>query len=419
MMARRSTSRSVASRHVPLKVSPLDRMGVTWKRTILAAEVVCLYLVVRLAIVGGPGAFPALGRPWVGPGVPSELKIFPDRGYDGQYVYRLAIDPFTTKAMDHGIRLDQPAYRQQRIMTALLGHAVSWCPGISIAVALIIVNAVAMVVAIVTGTKIAEDMGRRPSWGWLIGTPACLPASLAADLTEPVAWAGVLLALLAIRRGRWMWAAVAFTFAVLARETSALILAGFVAESLMLLFRGRWQPERSWLGVPIAIMAGWQLWLWHVWGSIPAVSGLHNTAAIGVRGATATSSDSRLPVIGIIEAFFAPGRAGRATDPVLAVSNVCERFVLAALIIAAGWALLTRIARPGFALTVSWALSAVLALSLSSWQTDIQFLRAAMEVWGLSVLVLLGIRDARWARWTLIAAASVAAWVAIYFLSRV
>ncbi len=48
--------------------------------------------------------------------VPAGLTVIPNiGGYDGIWFYRLAIDPFTRVQAAHGIRLDNPAYRQQRI----------------------------------------------------------------------------------------------------------------------------------------------------------------------------------------------------------------------------------------------------------------------------------------------------------------
>jgi hypothetical protein len=395
--------------------SVVRRARGTWKTAILATEAVVVYIALRLLIVGGPGAFPAAGRWRVGPGAPDELKVYPRLGYDGQFVYRLALDPFTTRVWAHGMKLDLPAYRQQRIMTALLGHVVAWLPGISTGVALIVVNGLAVVVAVVAGVWIADDLGRRAGWGWLLAVPACLSASLAADLTEPVAWAAVLVGLVAIRQGRWAWAAAAFTVAMLARETSAIVVAGLAIESIVLLIRSRFREDlaRLWLAMPILIETAWQARLWQVWGTVPALSGLRNTGA-----GSPLHGTSRWPLVGILDNFFAPGRPGKAIDPVLAVSNVCERFVLAALLLAAGWALVTKRARPGLAITTGWSLAAALALSLRAWQTDIQFLRAAMEAWGLSILVLMTM-PTRWATYTLVAGAVVTGWVAIYFLPRV
>src|SRR5258706_11199922 len=48
--------------------------------------------------------------------VPAGLTVIPNiGGYDGIWFYRLAINPFTRVQAAHGIRLDNPAYRQQRI----------------------------------------------------------------------------------------------------------------------------------------------------------------------------------------------------------------------------------------------------------------------------------------------------------------
>jgi hypothetical protein len=409
-------SQSIASADMSSAAgSVVRRARGTWKTAILATDAVVVYIALRLLIVGGPGAFPAAGRWRVGPGAPDELKVYPRLGYDGQFVYRLALEPFTTHMWGHGMKLDLPAYRQQRIMTALLGHVVAWLPGISTGVALIIVNGLAVVVAVVAGVRLAADFGRHPVWGWTLALPACLPASLAADLTEPVAWAAVLVGLLAVRRARWGWVAAAFTVALLARETSATVVAGFTLESLVVLGRSRFRSDlgRLWLAVPILIETAWQAWLWHVWGNVPALAGVRNTSA-----GSEAHGISRWPVLGILRNFFAPGRVGRPTDAVLAVSNVGERFVLLGLIVVAGWALVTRRARLGLGLTLAWGFAAGLALTIRVWQTDIQFLRAAMEAWGMSIFVLMTVRT-RWATHLLVAAAVVTGWVAIYFLPRV
>ncbi len=51
---------------------------------------------------------------------PVNLFVLPESvGYDGQYYYRFAIEPFTTERLGYGVRLDSPAYRQQRILYPL------------------------------------------------------------------------------------------------------------------------------------------------------------------------------------------------------------------------------------------------------------------------------------------------------------
>src|SRR5689334_755789 len=57
---------------------------------------------------------------------PAGLFVFPQSaGYDGQFVYRLSIDPFTTERVAHGIALDNPPYRQKRLLVPLLVWAIT------------------------------------------------------------------------------------------------------------------------------------------------------------------------------------------------------------------------------------------------------------------------------------------------------
>src|ERR1041384_6678894 len=50
--------------------------------------------------------------------LPTEIPYPPvnGAGYEGQFYFRLALDPFTNKQTDHGIKLDAPARRHQRII---------------------------------------------------------------------------------------------------------------------------------------------------------------------------------------------------------------------------------------------------------------------------------------------------------------
>ena len=375
-----------------------------WTSARIATEFVLAYVLARLVIVGGPGAFPGAGSALTGPGAPRELKIIGGTGYDGQFIYRLALDPFTTSATAHGITFDAPAYRQQRIMTALLAHALHAIPGVGVAWALVVVNTCAVIVAIVLGIELAQDYGRSAWLGALIALPACIPASLALDLTEPLAWAGVLAALLAIKRGRWHWAAAAFTIAVLARETSAIFVFGYVVESAVVLRRDRTQSARLWLLVPIAVEVAWQARLWAVWGTLPLLRGV-STAGVGHREHLLTDrSVSGGPLFGVIKNFLYGLATGDTSNPALGATYLIERVALVGLIAATAWVLVTRRAQPGIALTVSWAVAVLVAFSMA-WVVDVQFLRAGLEAWGTSVVVL-ALCDDRCVRPVLLIAAS-------------
>src|SRR5438067_850617 len=73
-----------------------------------AAAFVSLFIAVRSAThTGGVAAFVIAGDRYVDPQVRAELPVRHNSpGYDGQFVYRLARDPFTHQVTASGITLD-------------------------------------------------------------------------------------------------------------------------------------------------------------------------------------------------------------------------------------------------------------------------------------------------------------------------
>jgi hypothetical protein len=89
-----------------------------WTCAIVAA-VYLAFIMLRLAAGGNdPSIFVLAGDKFVdAKHAPESLKVLTNwDGYDGQFFYRLALDPFTTKQTDFGISLDLPPWRQQRIV---------------------------------------------------------------------------------------------------------------------------------------------------------------------------------------------------------------------------------------------------------------------------------------------------------------
>ena len=349
----------------------------------LGAVLVLAFVLLRLAFATRLGGFVVASADFVDPSAtPDRLPVVTDTGgYDGQFVYRLALEPWTTEATAYGIELDTPAYRQQRIATPTLAWAVGLLPGVSTLLALLLVNAGALVVAASYGGRLAVRLGRHPAWGLLLAFPACMPISLGRHLTEPVAWAGVLAGLWYARERRWPAAAVAFSVAVLARESSLVVVAGLAAGEVLAALHTRRASRRpapggaglAWLAVPVTVGLAWQLVLLAVWGSLPLRSG-------------GSGNLGSLPLAGVLGSLLAdvPGSA-----PVQ-VAVVGARLATLALLAYAGLTLVLRRSRLSGGEAVAWVLAALLALSLRAWSSDVQFLRAANEAVGLSVLVALG-----------------------------
>ena len=394
----------------------------------VALALVAGFVLVRLALAASLGGFAVASTQFVDPaGTPDALPVTTDSGgYDGQFVYRLALAPWTGEATAYGITLDNPAYRHQRIATPLLAWAVGLLPGVSTLLALLLVNVAALAVAAGYAARLAAALGRHPLWGLVLALPAGMPISLGRHLTEPVAWAAVLAGLWYARERRWAPCAAALTVAVLARETSLVVVAGLAVAELWRVLAppaeragpgGPAEPAPgpaggalvttrrdvralAWLAVPVAVAVGWQLVLLQVWGVLPVRSG-------------GPTNFGGVPVLGVLGSLAAdvPGPA------VVTLVVTLERVGTLLLFGYAGWALATRRARPTAGEAVGWGLAVALALALSRWSSDVQFLRAANEAIGLSVLLALSDRS-RTGRWALLLAAAMAAGVALEYAVR-
>jgi len=387
-------------------ISP-PRPAVSSRQVVLVAlALVVGFVLVRLVLATSVAGFTVAGDRFVDPALtPDRLPVTQESGgYDGQFVYRLALQPWTQQRTDYGITLDNPAYRQQRIATPALAWAVGLLPGVSTALALLLVNVAALTVAAAFAVRLAVALGRHPLTGLVLAVPAGMPISLGRDLTEPVAWAAVLAGLWYARQQRWPATAAALTVAVLARETSLVVVAGLAAAQLWRLLSGDLRGNRgalAWLAVPAVTAVAWQLVLLRAWGVLPVRSG-------------GTTSFAGQPVLRVLDTLA----AGVPGPPVLTAVVTAERVGVLALFGYAAVALATRRAGATGGEAVAWALSVLMALAVAGWTSDVQFLRAANEAIGLSVLVALADRRSRSGRWALLLAAAMTCGVALEYALR-
>ncbi len=328
-------------------------------------------------------AFVVAGRRWVDPTrAPHGLLVAPGGGYDGQFVYRLALAPFSQRVTARGITLDSPAYRQQRIGLPVLAHLVDVATPLGAAAALVVLEVVALVLVGTAAAVLLARCGRNRLWALLIAFAPAMSIGLARDLTEPPAWAALLLGLICWLDRRWLLAGLAFTVAMLTRETSAAVLVGL---GLWTLFRlvpvGKASRLRAQAPALLAIVGpgaaevAWQLWLRHVWGVLPASAGKDNVGA---------------PLIGplrdLVEGLWDPSR-GQVAARSVAVTWELERLLTLAVLLAgiACWRR-SRLPEP---LKWGWAGAAFLALTLGNWSYDVQFVRATHEALDLGVLLVI------------------------------
>lgn len=218
-------------------------------------------------VAGGPNADASK--------VPQGLTVIPNiGGYDGMWFYRLALDPFTRVQAAHGIRLDNPSYRQQRIVYPLivwilsLGHA-TWVPALLVAV-----NVIAAAVMAAFAGSFAKRFGLHALWGVIVPLYPGFVLTFSRDLSEIVAASFAMGAIWAIASRRNVTAALLLTGAVLTRETTLLL--AFALAAAWLIERVLRRDRR--IGVvtfvlPIVVYAIWQFYLAMQWGVSPLRAG--------------------------------------------------------------------------------------------------------------------------------------------------
>ena len=303
--------------------------------------------------------------------VPAGVAVLKDsNGYDGQFYYRLALQPFTSQATEFGITLDNPPYRHQRLLYPSIVHVVAlgdarWTPFAMIATNFLFFGLLAWIAG-----SLARTYGRHALWGLLF---VCNPGFLitySRDLVEIVEVAFLLGSFLLVRRRRPTWAAAALTLAVLTRETSLIVAIAaalvFVVERL----RGRDPPFGwSYFTIPMLACGTLQVALYLNWGQFPARAGSAVLGALPLAGFTASLSNASAP------------------PSVRAIEIAALGFVVLASLCVSYHLFITR---AGLTERLALALYGLLMTSVGAlvWAEDIGFLRVFTHVFVLGAIVV-------------------------------
>jgi hypothetical protein len=342
----------------------------------LISGVSCVaFILVRLEVVGhgAIARFIMLERPFADVhAIPRGVPVLPDEGYDGQFYYRLALDPADLHRSAFGIHLDT-VFRLQRIGYPALAWALSlghhrWVP-----TTLVLVNVAAVTVIGGLGGLAARDAGRHALWGLLIPAYFGFVFSVARDLGEPTAAAFLLAGLLAHRRDRPVLAGILLSCAALTRETAMVAVGVILVFRLGAVVARRARPgvaELTWI-LPVVAFAAWQVVVHSVVGQYPILVDTSDNAARPL-----------LPVLGAIGYHLHHFNADNGIW-------VVELVALAAVVVYA----LAQIRSP----TVTWTervmlvayVLELLVLSPAIWNGAAD-LRSLDEVYLLAGVVLLG-----------------------------
>ena len=194
--------------------------------------------------------------------LPRGVAVAPTYGYDGQFFYRLALNPVNFSHIAYGIRVDQP-YRYMRIGYPWLTWLVSFGQHVLVPVMLVVINIVAIGAIGYLGGMFARQGGRHALAGLVLPAYFGLLTSLSRDTAEPLAAACLLGGLLAIRARRPVLAGLLLAYGALTRESVMVAVAAVAIVDFIGVVRRR-RPVRpgrddlAW-ALPAAAFVAWQV----------------------------------------------------------------------------------------------------------------------------------------------------------------
>ena len=313
------------------------------------------------------GRFVLVGSAYAG--ASPQVPVLPGPGYDGQFAYRVAVAPTQLEGDAGEVALDSPL-RLQRLTYPLLAAALALGRDGAVPEALVLVNVLGLGLLALLAAVLARDAGRPPVAGLLVPAFFGFATTLGRDLTEVVTAVLLLAGVLALLRDRAGLAALAFSGAVLSRESALLLYAVLAAVELA---RRPSLVRAAWSAVPVGVFCAWQAVCLAVVGAVPLLSSSGKNLVLPLQ-------DLLPAAVGWVRGALALQRADLIT--------LGQLLALLVLVAAAGLALRRSTALPGVRAAWVAALLLVAGLSENVWKGPADF-RTASELAVLSALVLL------------------------------
>jgi hypothetical protein len=249
---------------------------------------------------------------------------FVQGGYDGQFMYMMAFDPFMSTFKDDPRRyfevVDTPPYRYTRIGYSLLTKLFAWDQPILFPQTMIWLILAAHFCAALALGAIIRHHGGHPAWAMLYAIVPGFLQSLNAGLPESIAAAGLLASTWLILKSRWVFAALVLGATLLVRETSV----AFVVMMVLWL----WLSKREWrggfiVGLSIGALVAWRAFItWRLYPIYGMTTFLFTPGNIG------------MPFKGFVDLWAVIGRGEYFLDyPPLAVAGRLFPIVLTSALI--------------------------------------------------------------------------------------
>lgn len=224
-------------------------------------------------------------------------------GYDGQFNYFIALSPQPQQVAG---RLDVPAYRYQRILYPLLARVVSGGKPPLLPWALLAINLAALPLATFLTSELLRNRGASPWHSIPFGLWAGLLGALRTDLSEPLAFALVALAILLDDHDLRAWSGVVLAVAAFAKETTLVFLLAWAVWGLLSTGQAKSLLVRLLPALPFVFF---QFWLRSVFGSFGIGSGGAQGTAFEILpfAGLASTGQAGLRVLIVLSIVYAPG----------------------------------------------------------------------------------------------------------------
>jgi hypothetical protein len=258
-------SRTAISRRAARLLAHTDALGPAIVVALVLAGLIGGGLV---AHAGDPLAFVRFGRDFVSlihP--PAGALIYAHAGYDGQYFWTLAQDPFLLHAHTLLPFVTQ-SFRLQRIAYPALAWVLAGGRASATAWTLIAVNGLVVVGATLGFAAYARRCGWSGWWGLALGLLPGFAYAVLGDLSDALATTAMIAGLIAWGHARPTAAGLAFAVACLAREPMVLAVVAVALAGLLEARRrgdGWIRSVRRGVGRPVVVPAvafiGWQVYI--------------------------------------------------------------------------------------------------------------------------------------------------------------
>jgi hypothetical protein len=219
---------------------------------------------IRHELHGNASGLFYFGDAWLdGAALPRDALVRKGPGYDGQFYYRVAADPWLPLARLTGASsprpasgIDTPAYRYRRIAYPLAARLAALGTTDGLVWSFPLVSVFGVWLGVFSASRLFETYGRQRWWGWAYAMMPGVVFSASRNLCEGLAIALVSAALLALARRRRAAAIGLLTIAHLAHETTVLVSCGCFLQALLATRAGRVRDAAPFL-LPIVVTLLW------------------------------------------------------------------------------------------------------------------------------------------------------------------